>query len=79
VSMVEAASIRGVPGEERGRPKGASGVALGVLRDAWLFLGVILLVIASVVVLRPARFVDRVFGTRTLERLVHLIERLGEI
>jgi len=62
-------------------PRGAYGMgaAMGVLRDAWLFFMLLVLLAVVVFVLKPARLLDRFWGTRLIERLVSLIERVAEL
>lgn len=55
------------------------GAARGVLRDAWLFFMLLLLLAVVVLVLKPARLLDRLAGTRLIDRLVSLIERVAEL
>jgi hypothetical protein len=55
------------------------GAAYGVLRDAWLFVMLLLLVAVAVFVLKPARLLDRFLGTRLVEPLVRLVEWVAEL
>jgi hypothetical protein len=50
-----------------------------VLRDAWLFFMLLLLLAVVVLVLKPARILDRLAGTRLSERLVSMIEMMAEL
>ncbi len=50
-----------------------------VLRDAWLFFMLLLLLAVVVLVLKPARILDRLAGTRLIERLVSIIEMVAEL
>ena len=50
-----------------------------VLRDAWLFLMLFVLLAVVVLVLKPARLLDRLAGTRLMERLVSIIEMVAEL
>lgn len=50
-----------------------------VLRDAWLFLMLLLLLAFVALVLKPARIVDRLAGTRLTERLVSFVEMVAEL
>lgn len=52
---------------------------MGVLRDAWLFFMMFVLLAVVVFVLKPARLVDRLAGTRLIDRLVRLIEMVAEL
>lgn len=52
---------------------------MGVLRDAWLFFMLLLLLAVVVFVLKPARLLDRFLGTRLTGRLVAIIEMVAEL
>lgn len=52
---------------------------MGLLRDAWLFFMVVLLLVVVVFVLKPARILDRLAGTRLTDRLVSIIEMVAEL
>lgn len=55
------------------------GAAMGLLRDAWLAFMLLLLVAVVVFVLKPARILDRLAGTRLIDRLVSIIEMVAEL
>lgn len=50
-----------------------------VLRDAWLFFMLVLLLAFVVLVLKPVRILDRLAGTRLIDRLVSFIEMVAEL
>jgi hypothetical protein len=52
---------------------------MGLLRDAWLFFMLLLLLAVVVFVLKPARILDRLAGTRLIDRLVSVIEMVAEL
>jgi len=52
---------------------------MGLLRDAWLFFMLLLLLAVVVFVLKPARLLDRFLGTRLTGRLVSIIEMVAEL
>ena len=53
-------------------------VMTGLAYDALLFFEVSLLVVVALLVLRPAFVLDRLLGTRILDRLVAIVEWIGE-
>jgi len=55
------------------------GAAMGLLRDAWFAFMLLLLLVVVVFVLKPARILDRLAGTRLIERLVSIIEMVAEL
>jgi uncharacterized membrane protein len=50
-----------------------------LLRDAWLFFALLLLLVVIVCILKPVRIFDRLAGTRMVDRLVSIIELIGEL
>jgi hypothetical protein len=53
--------------------------AVALLRDAWLFFGLVLLLAIIVVVLKPASVLDRLAGTTLVDHLVSIIEMIAEL
>jgi len=52
---------------------------MGLLRDAWRFFLLLLLLAVVVFVLKPAWVLDRLVGIRLTGRLVSLIELVAEL
>jgi hypothetical protein len=51
---------------------------VGILRDAWNFFTMFLLLAAVIFIFKPVRFIDRMLGTRVFERLLPIIEAIAE-
>lgn len=47
--------------------------------DAWVFFTLLLLIVVAFALLWPLQGVDRVFGTRIVERFIAVIERVGDL
>lgn len=55
------------------------GVVIRVLRDAWLFLMLLLLLTVVLLVLKPVQLLDRLLGTRLTDRMISIIEVVAEL
>ncbi|MBI3070949.1 MAG: hypothetical protein HYY84_02365 [Deltaproteobacteria bacterium] len=53
--------------------------ATALLRDAWVFFTLLVLLVTVFVFLWPLQIIDRVTGTRMVARLIGVIERVGDI